>query len=192
MATETPSSLAESTAFQLTEQTVRGGINIMTGTLFLEGEVNSEMATTLARQLHILSFLGGEITIYFSSPGGDLAAGFAMYDLIKACPSSVTMIGYGEIMSAGVLILQAADKRLLMPNCSVMVHIGYGQTGMDLPENVVRQAESIKDATQRAYKLLAERIGISVKDMHDLYKFDTFVPARKAVQLGLADAVFRR
>ena len=178
--------------FQLTEQTVRGGICIISGTLFLEGAVTSEMATTLARQLHILDLLGGEITIYLSSPGGDLAAGFAMYDLIKACKSSVTMIGYGEIMSAGVLILQAADKRLLMPNCSVMVHIGYGQTGMDLPENVVRQAESIKDSTQRAYKLLAERIGISVKDMHDLYKFDTFVAARKAVQLGLADAVFKR
>ena len=48
----------------------------------------------------------------------------ALYDMISAMHCEVTICGWGIVASAGTLILQAADHRLLGPKCTVMIHDG--------------------------------------------------------------------
>jgi ATP-dependent protease ClpP protease subunit len=178
MDTDSPA-ISESAMLQVSEQTVRGGICLATSTLFLDGTVTNEMAGMLARQLHILALI--------DQP--DRSAMFAIFDLIKAVRQKTTVIGYGSVMSAGVLILQAGTERALTPNCRVMLHPGHAQTGFDLDENVLRQAKELKGETRKMYQLIAQRMGKTISEMEKEFGFDTYISAKQAVKLGLADRV---
>jgi ATP-dependent Clp protease protease subunit len=188
MDTDTPA-ISESAMLQVSEQTVRGGICLATSTLFLDGTVTNEMAGMLARQLHILALIDQPVTIYLNTTGGDRSAMFAIFDLIKAVRQKTTVIGYGSVMSAGVLILQAGTERALTPNCRVMLHPGHAQTGFDLDENVLRQAKELKGETRKMYQLIAQRMGKTISEMEKEFGFDTYISAKQAVKLGLADRV---
>ena len=45
-------------------------------------------------------------------------------DAIKICNSYITMVSYGQAESMSSIILQAADKRIMMPNAHFMCHYG--------------------------------------------------------------------
>jgi ATP-dependent Clp protease, protease subunit len=185
---ESPS---QSDAFQLQmiDTLLRQGLYLPTSTYFIDGEVTPRMAGDLVRALHILEAIGEPITIHLSTPGGDMTAGLDMYDAIKACDIPITIIGRGEVMSMGAVILQAAPVRLLTPNTTVLVHVGYGHTGSDLPENIVSQAKSCKRLSDRFYSIIGRRIGLSRQEMLERFRWDTFLTASQAVKLGLADGI---
>jgi ATP-dependent Clp protease protease subunit len=114
---------------------IQSDVHLPTSTLFLHGEINAQMANHLAKSLHVLDLHDRPISIYLNTVGGDRSAALGMYDLIRACKQPVLIVGYGEVASGGILILQAGDVRLLSNNCMVLVHPGYSQTGYDLDEN---------------------------------------------------------
>ena len=66
----------------------------------------------------------GKIIIHASSIGGEWADGMSIFDSINYSCSPVYIIGHGCLCSMGTIILQAAAKRYLMPNCDLMVHFG--------------------------------------------------------------------
>lgn len=168
---------------------MQGGICLATSTLFVDGEVTSGMCAWLSRGLHALSLEHQPITIFLYTPGGDCAAAFGIYDMIKAFPQHVTIIGYGEIASAGVLILQAGDRRLLMKNCNILVHPGVSSVGENMHQNVINNTKAHTKMGDLFYKTIGKSMGLSVKEMHQKYLWDTWLSARTAVKLGLADAV---
>lgn len=177
----------DSFQLQLIELLMRGGLYLPTSTYFLDGPVTPRMAGDFIRAMHVLEQLGEPITIHLSTPGGDVTAGLDIYDAIKAAKVPVTIIGRGEIQSMGTVILQAAKVRLLTPNTLVMMHIGFGNTAVDLPENVIRQAQSVRALTNRCYDLIGSRIGLSRKEMLEKFSYDSYFTAKQAIRLGLAD-----
>lgn len=173
------------------ELVLRNGLSLPNSTYYVDGPVNEQMAGNLARALHVLDSLESPITIYLSTPGGDRAAGIGMYDLIVACKSPTTIIGYGEVASMGVLILQAGKTRLLTPNCQLLVHSGHAQTGFDMDENIHRQAISAKKSAELVYNVIGKRIGLSGKEMATRYQWDTYLTAKQAIAAKLADGIFK-
>jgi ATP-dependent Clp protease protease subunit len=190
MSEETPSQ-SDSFQLQMIELLMRGGLYLPTSSYFIEGEVTPRMAGDLSRALHVLEALGDPITIYLNTPGGDITAGLAMYDMIRACRAKTTIIGQGEIMSMGACILQAADHRVLAPNTFVLVHVGYTGTATDIPENTIRQATAYKKMSDTMYSIIARRLGLGREEMLDRFRYDTFLTAKQAVKAGLADAVMK-
>lgn len=182
---------SDSLILQSADQTLRSGLCIPTSTLFLDGEINGAMAGMVARSLHILDLVSSPITIYLSTYGGDVDSALGIYDLIRACKNKTQILGYGPVMSAGVTVLQAANERLLTPSACVMVHPGYGNTAVDMPENVTRQADAIKAGTARCYAILARRCGMNVKEFHQKFLWDSYLSAKQSVKLGLADGISR-
>src|SRR3990167_3016657 len=88
----------------------------------IDSETDIELAIGFIKNLRLLESINkNPILIHHYNAGGYWAAGFAIYDAIKASECYITMIGYGEIMSAGLLILQAADLRLASKNCQLMM-----------------------------------------------------------------------
>jgi len=175
------------TSHPQTSQLFDYGVHLASRTLFLFEEINRP---TAAKVLMGLQVLGGEgpLTVKISTRGGCRAAGLSIYDGMRACPE-VRAVGYGEVCSMGAVILQAAAVRELMPNAVVMVHPGYSSVAFDHDENTQRTAEYAKRMRDRCCEILAERMGITLKQFLRRFTWDTYLTARQAVELGLADRV---
>ena len=96
-----------------------------TRTILLSGQVNKELAERVVRQLLLLEAKGDEpIKIMIDSPGGDVDAGYAIFDMARFVKPEVWMIGMGLVASAGALILLAAPKerRIAFPNSHYLIH----------------------------------------------------------------------
>jgi len=85
------------------------------------------MTEYFIKGIHVLEQASPEksITIMMNNPGGDWYHGMAIYDAITSSTCPVTIRVYGQAMSMGSIILQAADYRVMMPNSRFMIHYGY-------------------------------------------------------------------
>jgi len=118
--------------------------------------VDHRMAALFYRNIRTLDLLKGDpIVIHMSSVGGTWGAGMAIFDAINMCKSHVTIIAYGQAESMSSIILQSADKRIMMPNAYHMCHYGSSEfSGNHL------------DIQKRAY--FEKRI---CEEMLDIYSF---------------------
>ena len=71
---------------------------------------------------HLLKQSRDPITIWLNTPGGDTTSMLVFHDLVRTSPAEVTVIGVGQICSAGVLMLACCHKRLVTENCVLMSH----------------------------------------------------------------------
>jgi len=98
---------------------------LKTRSLLLSGEINKDSADRLIKDLLVLEGESNDpVTIFINSPGGDVDAGFAIYDMVRFVSCPVTMVGMGLIASAASLILLAvpAERRVGLPNSSYLIH----------------------------------------------------------------------
>lgn len=159
-----------------------------------ESGCDAYMAERAVKNLHILDKLSNEpITILMNNIGGDEYHCFAIYDAIKACKSHITIIVYGHAMSAGSIILQAADERIMTPTSRQMIH--YGTWGVhDHAKTTQKWAEEGKKIDSWMEKMYLEKIrqkqpGYKIGRIQRLLDHDTFLTAKESVELGLADKI---
>ena len=101
-----------------------------------DSDVESRMAANFIKNLRILDKKPGPILIHLlGGGGGGWEDGMAMYDAISFCESYISILMYGHACSMSSLIPQAADFRVIMPNCYMMCHYGY-ETLDDVHMNV--------------------------------------------------------
>jgi len=156
-----------------------------------EAGVDAAMAETFIKGLHLLQY-GAKaeepITVKMTNPGGSWYYGMAMYDAIRNCRAPVTIEASGLCMSMGSIIIQAADHRLVHPNCRFMLHDGeegYVGHARDF-ENWGKECKRIRG---EMYAIYAERSGRPVGYWEKRCMFDLILTADQAVREGLADKV---
>ena len=94
----------------------------------MEPGVDAFMAESVIKAMHVLESKNSDpITILMNNPGGDWYHGMAIYDVIKNVKSHCTVKAFGYAMSMGSIILQAADKRIMMPHSKFMIHFGSSE-----------------------------------------------------------------
>ena len=159
-----------------------------------ESGVDSAMYKKAVKNLHILDSLSNEpITVIINTFGGDKFHMRAVYDAIKECKSKVVAKVFGSAMSAGSIILQAADERIMMPSSTQMLH--YGTWGHNDHSKIYRKwsEESLK-VDSWMEKVYLERIrekhpDFTLAKVKKMLDFDTIISAEQSVKLGLADRV---
>ncbi len=169
--------------------------------------VDYRMSQTFLKNIRILEQNSNEpITIYMQSEGGCWYAGMGIYDAIKQCRCKITIVAYNQVESMSSIIIQAADKRILMPNCIFMCHFGSSELSGDF---LSAQNFAMVDKTnmQNMVNIYAERChksGEFFKQRKDsLSKVKTYIKrkmkdgdwyltAEQAVHYGFVDAVFSR
>lgn len=159
-----------------------------------ENGVDFAMAEQVIKALHILDNASNEpITIIMNNPGGDVYHGLAIYDAIRACKSHVTIKVYGQALSMGSIILQAADKRVMSKNSRLMIH--DGQYAID---GEVRTIYKNIDETKELDNLCANILHARIKEKHPDYSLnklkkkldrDTFFNCTSALEIGLIDEI---
>ena len=156
--------------------------------IILSGEVNKELAEKVIRQLLILEADSASkpIYVYIDSPGGDVDAGFAIFDMIRFIKPPVYTIGMGLVASAGALILLAASKnyRLGLPNSHYLIHQPLsGIKGV--ATDIEIHAKEIEKIRAKINALIAEETGKNVADVAKDTDRDYWLSADEAAAYGL-------
>ena len=187
-------------------------INYHTREIYLHGRYTDEepgvdyrMATTFIKNIHILEEESRKnILVHMhDNIGGEWGDGMAMFWAIRYAKSPVTMLCHAQAYSMSGVLLQAADRRVLMPDCDLMVH--HGSIAI---ESNSMAAKSIVDANERLCKrmlhIFAERAILgrffierdySLSQIRGFIdrkiksKSDWYMTAEEAVEIGFADGV---
>lgn len=170
-----------------------GGIDVDTRTIYLVGEVDNNMLHRFVAAFEVLDSTSGPIRILLSTPGGSEPDGYAIYDMLKLARNAVVIEGYGAVQSIGSLILQAADLRLLSPECRVMVHNGSVEFGQALnTDTLVAIGKEVERNNKRYIDALSVKSSLSVSKIKELVDEETYMSAAEAVQYGFADGILAR
>ncbi len=156
-----------------------------------------------------------EITIYFTSNGGDTDAGFSLYDYIKQCKSPTKIIIMGKCFSMSSIILQAANKRIMQKNSTLMIHDGSLAVDSEA-KNTEKRAEYNKYQRFLCYEILLEKMknvkrnnklpekikqimeksrmlfsgkGYTINEIEMLTGTDLYLTAEEALRLHLIDEI---
>ncbi len=163
-------------------------------TLFLTSDINTESCTSLLKTLMYLESEdpGEEITLYISSPGGEVTSGLVIYDYIRSMTSPVTTICIGTAASMGAIIFLAGDTRLMYPHTKIMIHDpSYGNADFSgqKPHEIQQRLSSLKDTQKSLASIIAERTGKEYEEIIETTKYDSYFNVAEAMEFGLATGI---
>lgn len=160
---------------------------IQTRSILLSGEVNKELSERVIRSLLILEASGDEpIKVFIDSPGGDVDAGYAIFDMIRFVKPEVYTIGMGLVASAGALILLAAGKkkRVGLPNSHYLLH--QPMSGMrGVATDIEIHAKEIEKTKGKIIELISNETGKSIEQVKKDTDRDYWLNAKESKAYGL-------
>jgi ATP-dependent Clp protease protease subunit len=134
-----------------------------------------------------------EVQMYINSPGGSVAAGFAIYDTMQYVKPPITTVTVGRAASFGTVLLMAGSKghRFALPNSRIHLHQpligGQGLTGQASDLDIhAREIIRIKDELNR---LIAAHTGQPVERIERDTDRDYFLSPEEAIEYGLIDGI---
>jgi len=161
-------------------------------TLYLNGPIGEETwfgdvqtPTAFRKEL----FAGtGPVTVWLNSPGGDVFAAAQIYNLLMEYPTNVTIKIDGIAASAASVIAMAGGDVLMSPVSTIMIHNPATLAWGDSEEMLKAKAllDEVKESIINAYEL---KTGLSRTKLSNLMDNETWMNARKAVELGFADKI---
>jgi len=163
--------------------------------VMINGDIEPQMATAVVAQLLFLESENpnADISLYINSPGGDIAAGWAIMDTMQYIKSPVSTIGMGMVASMASVLLAAGEKgkRFALPNAEIMIHQPLGglqgqATDMEIG---MRKMQMVKETIT---KQMADFTGKKVKEVHDAMERDNWMTPSQAKDFGIIDEVLTR
>jgi ATP-dependent Clp endopeptidase proteolytic subunit ClpP len=140
-----------------------------------------------ARDLAAVS--ASEITVQISSPGGDVFAGVAIYNALRAHSARITTRVDGVAASIASVISQAGDTRVILSGAQMMIHEAWGLAIGNATE-MREMADVLERQNVNIANIYAARSGGDADKFLELMSSgDTWLTAAEAVELGLADEV---
>lgn len=135
---------------------------------------------------------GEPITIQFTSPGGSVFDGLALFDFIKGLSAQgthVTTVAYGMAASMGGILLQAGDNRVMGANGWLMIH-EISAFNVGKASELEDEVKLIKRLQDRALDILSERSTMKKAEIARKWKRkDWWLTAEEAFELGFCDEV---
>ena len=165
---------------------------LKTRQIILTGEINKELADSIVRQLLILDPEDEKspIYMYIDSPGGDVDAGFAIFDVIRYVKAPVYLIGMGLIASAATLVLLAVDKdrRFGLPNSRYLIHQPLG--GMrGVATDIEIYAKDMEKIRAKLNKIISDQTGTALEQVTKDTDRDYWLDSDEAVKYGLISKI---
>lgn len=164
--------------------------------IFLTEQVNTETSTLLLKKLMYLDREnpGEPITLYITSPGGDVTSGLAVYDYIKLMESPVHTVCIGLAASMGAILFLAGEKRKMLPNTKVMIHDpsfanAAGISGK--PLEMKEKLDQLMKVRETLASIIAERTGMTMRQVYAKTKNDTYLTAEQALAFNVATEILK-
>ena len=160
--------------------------------IFMVGPVNDQMANLIVAQLLFLESENPDkdISLYINSPGGSVSAGLAIFDTMNFIKPDVSTLCTGLAASMGAFLLAAGTKgkRFSLPNSRIMIHQPSGGS-QGQASDIEIQAKEILYLREHLNRILAERTGQTMEQIHKDTDRDRFMSGDEAAEYGLIDKV---
>ena len=128
----------------------------------------------------------GDIVVWINSPGGDCVAAAQIYNMLMDYPGNVTVKIDGIAASAASVIAMAGTKVLMSPTALMMIHnpltVAIGDTAE--MQKAIDMLSEVKESIINAYEI---KTGLSRAKLSHLMDAETWMNAKKAMELGFAD-----
>lgn len=130
----------------------------------------------------------GDITVWINSPGGDCFAAASIYNMLREYKGNVTVKIDAIAASAASVIAMAGDMVYVSPVSMIMIHnpatIAMGDHNQ--MEKAIDVLNEVKASIINAYH---DKTGLSKAKLAQLMEDETWMNAKKAVELGFADKI---
>jgi len=130
----------------------------------------------------------GDVTIWINSPGGDCIAASQIYSMLMDYKGNVTVKIDGIAASAASVIAMAGTKVLMAPTALMMIHnpmTGAFGDHADM-QKAIEMLNEVKESIINAYEI---RTNLSRAKLSHLMDSETWMNAKKAIELGFADDI---
>lgn len=130
----------------------------------------------------------GDVTVWINSPGGNVFAAAEIYTMLREYRGAVTVKIASIAASAASVVAMAGSKVQMSPTALLMIHdpctLAMGNA-KDM-EKAIETLNEVKEAIINAY---AAKTGLRHNKIAELMSNETWMNAKKAVELGFADEV---
>ena len=159
---------------------------IFNGPISEESWFGDEITPALFRDE--LAKISGNLTVWLSSPGGDVFAASQIYTMLRNHKGKVTVKIDGIAASAASVVAMAGDETLISPTGMMMIHnpstVAMGNKA-DM-EKAISLLEEVKETILNAYE---DKTHLSRTRLSHLMDEETWFNAKKAKQLGFVDGI---
>ena len=129
-----------------------------------------------------------ELTVRINSPGGSLFDGVAIYNALKRHDAVVTVWIDGIAASIASMIAMAGDEVVMPENAMLVLHDPSGLV-MGTAADMRAMAEALDRMKAGMVAAYRDKSGRSDAEIEALMAAETWLSAREAVALGLADRI---
>lgn len=128
------------------------------------------------------------LNVEISSPGGDVFAGIAIYNALRASGKEIVVKVMGVAASAASLIAMAGDKIIMPKNSFMMVHNPWSFSMGNAEElrETANQLDKVGGALLATY---AAKTGLPEDELKTMLATDTWLTADEALEKGFATEV---
>jgi len=163
--------------------------------IFLGTPIDDQVANVVVAQLLFLNHEDPdkEIQMYINSPGGQVYAGFAIYDTMQMISNPISTVAVGVTASFGTVLLTAGTKgrRYALPHATIHMHQPLGGAqgqASDIEiaaKQILRQRAALNDILSRS---TGQPLEVIERDTDR----DFYLDAKGAVDYGLVDQVLEK
>jgi len=161
-------------------------ILFLNGTIAEESWFDDEVTPQIFKEELIKH--SGDIIVWINSPGGDCIAAAQIYNLLMEHKGNVKVKIDGIAASAASVVAMAGTEVIMSPVSMLMIHnpmtIAYGSTSE--MQRAIDMLSEVKESIINAYEI---KTGLSRNKISKLMDNETWMDARKAVELGFADKI---
>ena len=130
----------------------------------------------------------GDVTVWINSPGGNVFAAAEIYTMLKDYAGAITVRIASIAASAASVIAMAGDRVEMSPTALLMIHdpITVAMGNVKDMEKAIETLGEVKESIINAY---AAKSGMRRSKIADLMSNETWMNAKKAVEMGFADVI---
>lgn len=160
--------------------------------IFLGTAIDEMVANYIVGELLFLTHQDPEkeIQMYINSPGGQVYAGFAIYDTMKMISNPISTVAVGVTASFGTVLLTAGTKgrRYALPHATIHMHQPLGGAQGQATDIQIAAKEILRSKAS-LNEILAKSTGQPLEIIERDTDRDFYMDARAAVEYGLVDQV---
>lgn len=130
----------------------------------------------------------GNITVWICSPGGNVFAAAEIYTMLREYPGTVTVKIDSIAASAASVVAMAGDRVLMSPTGMLMIH-DPSTIAMGNSEDMRKAIDVLNEVKESIINAYMAKTGLSHARIANLMSNETWMNAKKAVELGFADGI---
>lgn len=132
----------------------------------------------------------GDISVWINSPGGDCFAAAEIYNMLLDYPGRVNVIIDSLAASAASVIAMAGDTVTMSPVAMMMIH-NPATVAIGDSREMEKAADMLSEVKESIINAYERKTGLSREKLSAMMDGETWMNAKKAVELGFADGILK-